>query len=260
MGYQPHDGLVMKWVWFRQASNMAAAGKISSGGGRGPFVIGLVVSFDGFRRVFDQSKACFLGPVLYGHFPHSQRASLSFTSSFFGKSEGCLFPSRIETLVPSLSFKDSPQSILFAETFNVCSIPCCDEAVRLVYQWFHGSPDPCFSGRYTDITRRLSALRVPLLVTRLSVRVAAADIPTWPAEARRSAPHYSLPGSRSVLQRQIYWHNPPEHGAPRLQDPCSEYFPSNEGELHHTVWRTWLFIAYSDEGWLYSPTLLYISP
>ena len=26
-------------------------------------------------------------------------------------------------------------------------------------------------------------------------------------------------------------HNPPKLGAPRLGHPCSEYFPSNEGEL-----------------------------
>ena len=127
----------------------------------------------GFRSVESlSSRALFL----CGQFPHSQRASLSFP--FFGKSEGCLFPSRNVLSLSSPSIKDSPQSILFAETFNGCSVPCCDAAVRLLYQRFHGSTDPCFSGRYTHITRHRSALRAPLLLTGLPVRVLAADILT----------------------------------------------------------------------------------
>ena len=47
--------------------------------------------------------------------------------------------------------------------------------------------------------------------------------------------------------------------------PKSDQFrisPAASPEIHHTVWRTWLFIAYWDERWLYhhfSPPHLYIS-
>ena len=34
-------------------------------------------------------------------------------------------------------------------------------------------------------------------------------------------------------------------------DQCQISPPAPPEILHHTVWRTWLFIAYSDEKWLY---------
>ena len=34
-------------------------------------------------------------------------------------------------------------------------------------------------------------------------------------------------------------------------DQCQNSPPASPEILHHTVWRTWLFIAYSDEKWLY---------
>ena len=34
-------------------------------------------------------------------------------------------------------------------------------------------------------------------------------------------------------------------------DQCQIFPPAPLEILHHTVWRTWLFIAYSDEKWLY---------
>ena len=34
-------------------------------------------------------------------------------------------------------------------------------------------------------------------------------------------------------------------------DQCQNYPAASQEIWHHTVWRTWLFIAYSDEKWLY---------
>ena len=34
-------------------------------------------------------------------------------------------------------------------------------------------------------------------------------------------------------------------------DQCQNSPATSQGIWHHTVWRTWLFIAYSDEKWLY---------
>ena len=34
-------------------------------------------------------------------------------------------------------------------------------------------------------------------------------------------------------------------------DQCQSSPAASQEILHHTVWRTWLFIAYSDEKWLY---------
>ena len=48
-----------------------------------------------------------------------------------------------------------------------------------------------------------------------------------------------------------------------LSLPLSDQFqvsPATSPEmLHHTVWRTWLFIAYSDESWLYYQFSLHLS-
>ena len=70
------------------------------------------------------------------------------------------------------------------------------------------------SGRQSHITPRSSALRASLHVTRLPVRVL----------------------------RQIKSHNPPKHGAPRLGDLCSEYFPSNEGNYKYSRYNCYFLL------------------
>ena len=86
-GNQPYQRFGNEYD-FAKLQTWLPAGKISSAGGRRP-LIGLVAVSSGFRSVESlSSRALFL----WGQFPHSQRASLSFP--FFGKSEGCLFPSR----------------------------------------------------------------------------------------------------------------------------------------------------------------------
>ena len=78
MGHQPygneHD--------FAKLQTWLPAGKNFSAGGRRPFVIGIVASFDGFRRVFAQSKAWVVqGPCSFAASSHiaSERRSLSLS-------------------------------------------------------------------------------------------------------------------------------------------------------------------------------------
>ena len=42
-----------------------------------------------------------------------------------------------------------------------------------------------------------------------------------------------------------------------LSDQCQNSPAASQEIWHHTVWRTWLFIAYSDEKWLYYKFLLH---
>ena len=42
-------------------------------------------------------------------------------------------------------------------------------------------------------------------------------------------------------------------------DQCQNSPAASQEIWHHTVWRTWLFIAYSDERWLYYKFLLHHS-
>ena len=66
-----------------------------------------------------------------------------------------------------------------------------------------------------------------------------------------------------VAQRPSYdvcWallcHNP---FTPEPSDQCQNSPAASQEIWHHTVWRTWLFIAYSDEKWLYYKFLLHHS-
>ena len=53
--------------------------------------------------------------------------------------------------------------------------------------------------------------------------------------------HFSLEGCENVLFNPFT----PE------SDQCQNSPTASQEIWHHTVWRTWLFIAYSDEKWLY---------
>ena len=44
-----------------------------------------------------------------------------------------------------------------------------------------------------------------------------------------------------------------------LSDQCQNSPAASQEIWHHTVWRTWLFIAYSDEKWLYYKVSLHHS-
>ena len=100
------------YLWFRQTSNMAACWKFPRQAVGSPPYLG---SFRRHPAGFRSVNSIFLGPCCLAASSRmaSKRRSLSHPVS--GKSVGCLFLCSKEMLVSLLSFKDSPQSILFMD-------------------------------------------------------------------------------------------------------------------------------------------------
>ena len=63
--------------------------------------------------------------------------------------------------------------------------------------------------------------------------------------SRRRNVHKKLRFSKFVMHFQPFNPFTPE------SDQCQNSPAASQEIWHHTVWRTWLFIAYSDEKWLY---------
>ena len=82
------------------------------------------------------------------------------------------------------------------------------------------------------------------------------DVPVWGGEGREVQVRVAT-GMRVWARGRYTPLSRGEHSAGSINPftPKSDQFqipPATSPEiLHHTVWRTWLFIAYSDERWLY---------